>query len=207
MHIRTRNFSESSVQHPSYSFRKRVGRKENHRAGPTSSSAAAAAAAVEAEAAEDAESTSEYRRIQQCANYFGLIFEDEQLHLLPPTLDIAITQHTSNNSATHTRCHNYDIYRRPSPSPHQWSGLDSSSITCSMSQGHSPHGTHSVGLPVELAEALLGRIFSRTKQKSLRCTRYGILYWYLYLVRTFQAFKHAPGMPLKTRCRAWLDQL
>ena len=83
----------------------------------------------------------------------------------------------------YTRCHYYDIYRRPSPYPHQWSGLDSSSITCSMYQGHSPHGTHSVGLPVELAEASLGRTCCRIKKKRF----YGISCWYLYLVRMFKA--------------------
>ena len=39
----------------------------------------------------------------------------------------------------------------------------------------SPHGTHSVGLNVELAEASLGRIFSRTKKNV-------VAYYYTVLV-------------------------
>ena len=121
--IHTRNFSESSVQHPSYSFRKRVGRKitpsRSSSSEVTASAAAAVAAAVYAEAAEDAESTSEHLRIQRYAICFGLIFEDGKLHLVPPIFDIAITRHTSNKSVIHLRCHSYNIYRRPSPSFHQ----------------------------------------------------------------------------------------
>ena len=118
--------------------------------------------------------------------------------MILPTLDIAITQHTSNR-ATCTRCHNYDIYRRPSPPPDHLSGPDSCSITCSMSQGHGPHGTHSVGQ--ELAEPSLGRIFSRTRKKPL---------WYIgtwYVQPKLLKFEIRPNHASKnTRCRAWLDQ-
>ena len=101
---------------------------------------------------------------------------------------VAITRRASNRATrTRTRCHTYDIYRRPSPSPDQWSGPDSSSITWSMSQGHGPHGTHSVGLHVELAESSLGRLFSRTTPP-----RY-VMELYSYLVRTFQALKTRPS--------------
>ena len=99
--IRIWKFSESSVQHPSYSFRKRVGKKKKHRAGKTTSSgsavtAAVAAAAAEAAAAEASRSSSssgsrrsrssrrcrKHQRtstyIRQYTIYFGLIFEDEK---------------------------------------------------------------------------------------------------------------------------------
>ena len=74
------------------------------------------------------------------AIYFGVILENEKTApTVPPTFDSAITQHTPNNSGTRTRCHNYDIYRRPSPSPHQHSGPDIRSITCNMSQMDTVH--------------------------------------------------------------------
>ena len=52
-----------------------------------------------------------------------------------------------------------------------------------------------------LAEALLGRFFSRTKK---HVTRILVLNWYLYLVHTYSPrfFKHSPAMPLKTNVAA-----
>ena len=83
-----------------------------------------------------------------------------------PTFDtllpyVVIIQDTSNR-ATRTRCDNQYFYRRPSACPHQQIGPESS-ITCSMSHRHGQHYSYSVGL--ELAEALLGVIFCRTKKR------------------------------------------